>query len=417
MRRHASLNSPELIGGNANGPISAAGTDPLNEREFSFVPGGTLFHLLSRAHLVGHAMDLVIRRIVLFTVIMWLPLLLLSALDGHLLKGIAVPFLPDVETHIRFLVVVPLLLGAELIVHQRLLPIAWTFLKRGLIPQDAIPTFNMAIDSALRLRNAAWADALLMALVYVVGIFVVWRHFTVVEAATWYAVTSDSDLKLFHAGIWYAAVSLPLFQFLLLRWYFRMFIWIRFLWQVSRIRLALVPTHPDRVGGLGFLAETAYAFSLLVMAHGALLAAQIAERIFFVGAALIDFKFEIAAMVAFLMCLVFGPLLMFSPQLALARRRGILEYGNLAERYVRDFDGKWLGGGAPGGKPLLGSPDIQSLADMGNSFAVVRSMQLAPITRDAILQLAASVLVPLAPLVLTVMSLDQLARTLYGLVF
>jgi len=363
-------------------------------------------------------MSLVTRRIILFVMITWAPLLVLSTLDGHLLNGgVSVPFLTDVETHIRFLVVVPLLLVAELIVHRRLLPIARTFLTRDLIPKNAVNRFDAAIISAFRLRNSISAEVLLLAFVYVVGVLIVWRHFTVLETATWYATGSDSDLELFRAGMWYAGVSLPLFQFLLLRWYFRMFIWIRFLWQVSRIRLVLVPTHPDKVGGLGFLAETAYAFSVLVMAHSAMLAAQIAERIFFVGAAFLDFKVEIALMAGILMCLVFGPLLMFSPQLALARRRGLMEYGTLAERYVRDFDKKWLRGGAPGDEALLGNPDIQSLSDLGNSFSVVSSMQLAPITRNAILQLAASVLVPLTPLLLTMMSLDQLARALYGLVF
>jgi hypothetical protein len=207
------------------------------------------------------------------------------------------------------------------------------------------------------------------------------------------------------------------FQFLLLRWYFRLLIWVRFLWQVSRIDLSLVPTHPDQAGGLGFLANTVYGFSVLLMAHGAMLAAQIANRIFFAGAALQDFKMEIAVMVVFVMCLVFGPLLVFSPQLARAKRIGLNEYGTLAERYVRDFDGKWLRGAAPASEPLLGSADIQSLADMGNSFSVLRTMRLAPITRDAVLQLAAAVLVPLIPLLLTVMPVEELTRKLLGLVF
>jgi hypothetical protein len=212
-------------------------------------------------------------------------------------------------------------------------------------------------------------------------------------------------------------VSLPIFQFLLLRWYFRLIIWIRFLWQVSRIRLALVPTHPDQLGGLGFLANTVYGFSVLLTAHGAMLAAQIANRILFAGGALLDFKGEIALMVAFLLCIVFGPLLMFSPHLAAAKRSGLNEYGTLAERYMREFDSKWLRGGVQQSEALLGSADIQSLADMGNSFSVVRSMRIAPITRDGIVQLAAAALVPLSPLLLTVMPLEALMRKLLGLVF
>jgi hypothetical protein len=389
-----------------------------DSQDFSLVHGGPLFQLLLRAHLSSDALTLAVRRIIVFVLITWVPLLALAALDGNLLRtSVAVPFVLDLETHIRFLVVVPLLLAAELVVHRRQLSVARTFLERNLVPEAAMPRFDAAVTSALRLRNSVPAEVLLIALVYAVGVLVVWRRFTAIDVSTWYATASPAGSNLSGAGVWYAYVSLPVFQFLLLRWYFRLLIWIRFLWQVSRIRLALVPTHPDQVAGLGFLANTVYGFSVLLLAHGAMLAAQIANRILFAGAAFQDFKVEIAVMVAFLMCVVFGPLLVFSPQLARAKRIGLNEYGTLAERYVRDFDDKWLRGGALESEPLIGSADIQSLADMSNSFSVVRSMRIAPITRDAILQLAAAVLVPLLPLLLTVMPLEELTRKLLGLVF
>jgi hypothetical protein len=378
--------------------------------DFSLVHGGPLFQLLLRTHLCSDGLTMVARRINALVLIAWAPLLVLAALDGQLLHGsVAVPFLRDVET--------PLLLAAEPVVHQRLLGVARAFLERNLIPTAAVPRFHAAVASAFRLRNSLAAEVLLLAFVYVIGVLVIWRHYTSLDASTWYASASGAGSELSHAGIWYAYVSLPIFQFLLLRWYFRLFIWMRFLWQVSRIDLALVATHPDQLGGLGFLANTVFAFSVLLLAHGAMLAAQIINRILFVGATLSEFKVEIAVMLVFLMCVVFGPLLVFSPQLARTKRRGLLEYGTLAERYVRDFDGKWLHARTPQGEPLLGSADIQSLADMGNSFTVVRTMRLTPITRDALLELSACVVVPLLPLLLTVMPLEELTKKLVSLVF
>ena len=386
-------------------------------QDFSLVHGGPLFQLLLRAHLSSAGMSLVARRMIVFVLITWVPLLVLAALERNLFAtNVAVPFLLDLETHIRFLVVVPLLLAAELIVHRRLLSVARTFLDRNLIPQTAMPRFDAAIMSALRLRNSVLIEVLLIVSVYVIGVLFVWRRFIAIDVSTWYAIPAAAGSDLTHAGLWYTYLSLPFFQFLLLRWYFRLFIWMRFLWQVSRIDLSLIPTHPDQVGGLGFLANTVYGFSVLLTAHGAMLAAQIANRIFFAGAALFDFKLEIAVMVAVLMCIVFGPLLVFSPQLARVKRTGLNEYGTLAERYVRGFDEKWLRRGTQESEPLMGSADIQSLADMGNSFSVVRSMRIAPVTRDAILQLAAAVLVPLIPLLLTVMPLEELTSKLLDLV-
>jgi hypothetical protein len=387
-------------------------------QDFSLVLGGPLYQLLRRSHLSEDALELVRRRIIIISLLAWLPLLVLSLAEGQALGGpAAVPFLLDVEAHLRFLVALPLLIVAELVVHQRMRVVVQQFLERNLIPENGLPCFDAAIKSAFRLRNSVLAEVLLIAFVYFVGILLIWRHYMALSTATWYAVPTAEGLKLSVTGAWYGYVSLPIYQFLLVRWYYRIFIWSRFLWQVSRIELSIVPTHPDRAGGVGFLANTAYAFMPLAVAHGVMLAGPIANRIFYLGAALPEWKGEIAILVVFLLCLVLGPLLVFAPQLARAKRTGNREYGALAERYVREFDTKWLRGGAPADEPLVGSADIQSLADVANSFEVVKTMQIAPITRDALIRLVAATLAPLVPLLLTMMPFEELLRKLLGILF
>ena len=122
-------------------------------------------------------------------------------------------------------------------------------------------------------------------------------------------------------------------------------------------------------------------------------------------------------MLAFVLCIFLSPLLVFVPQLAQAKRHGLREYGTLAERYVREFDSKWLRGGAAPNEPLVGSADIQSLADLNNSFEVVQTMRLAPISRDAVVRLAVVTLVPIAPLLLTMIPLEELLKRLLALLF
>jgi len=391
---------------------------PERTQDFSLVLGGPLFQLLCRSHLSGNALELWRQRIVVITLIAWLPLLVLSALQGQAWgRGAVVPFLLDVEAQVRFLIALPLLIVAELVVHQRMRLVVRQFLERDLIPKSALPYFDAAIKSAFRLRNSVIAEILLIGFVYVVGVLLFWRHYVALATATCYAVPTPDGIEFSLAGIWYGYVSLPVYQFLLVRWYYRLFIWMRFLWHVSRIELALVPTHPDRVGGLGFLSNTVYAFMPLALAHGAMLAGPIANRIFYLGAALPEFKVEIAVVVIFLLLLVFGPLLLFSPQLAQAKRTGNREYGALAARYVREFDAKWVRGGASADERLVGSGDIQSLADLANSFEVVRTMQFAPITKDAFLRLVAATVIPVVPLALTMMPLEELLRKLLGIIF
>jgi hypothetical protein len=399
--------------------ILRTGDNRVQDRgDFSLVLGGPIFQILRRAHLTDNALDLVKQRIIVISLFTWLPLLVLSALEGKMLSGsVAVPFLLNVEVHVRFLVAMPLLIVAEFIVHRRMRFVVKEFLERRIISENTMMRFDAAISSVFRLRNSMFAEVLLVAFVYVIGILVIWRHYMTLDTATWYATPSVGGSKLTLAGMWYGYVSLPIFQILLCRWYYRVLIWTRFLWQVSRIELSLVPTHPDRVGGLGFLSETVYAFVPLLLAHGSLLAGLLADRIFHLGATLPSFMVEILILVIFLMCVVLGPLLVFAPQLANAKRRGLREYGTLAERYVREFDTKWLRGGAPAHEPLVGSADIQSLADMGNSFEVVRTMRIVPFSKEAIIQLAVFTVAPVAPLLLTMMSLEEVLKKLLGIVF
>ena len=395
-----------------------AGKPAAEPYDFSLVLGGPLYQIFRRVHLSGDTLELLRRRILVIALLAWLPLLVLSVLEGHAWgSGVTMPFLYDVDAHVRFLIALPLLVVAELVVHQRMRPVVRQFLERGLIADTARAKFDAALASALRLRNSVAAEVALIAFVYGVGVMVIWRTHAAVDVASWYGVPTDGFLQPSLAGWWFGCVSLPLFQFILLRWYFRLFVWARFLWQVSRIELKLVPTHPDRCGGLGFLASVCTAFAPVLMAQGAMLAGTMANQIFFAGAKLLQFKVEIIAVVAVMLFAVLGPLLVFIPVLAHAKRVGLREYGSLAQRYVRTFDQKWLRGGASPDEPLIGSADIQSLADLGNSYEAVRGMRSVPFTREAVFQLAVLTLAPMLPLMLTMISLEELLGRLLKVVF
>jgi hypothetical protein len=386
--------------------------------EFSLVLGGPLYQLWRGTRLAGDALQLARRRIVVLTLLAWAPLAALSLAEGHFWGGsVALPFLRDVEMHARLLLALPLLIVAELVVNQRMRPMVVQFLERDLIPDAARVTFDSAVASAMRLRNSVAAEVLLLAFVYIVGVGIFWRTQLALEVASWYGVTVGGTLQPSRAGWWMGLVSLPMFQFLLLRWYFRIVIWTRFLWQVSRIDLQILPTHPDRCGGLGFLSLVGSAFAPLLVAQGALLAGTISSRIFYAGATLPQFKLELIGLVAVMVFAILGPLLVFGPQLGAAKRAGLREYGTLAQRYVRAFDQKWLRGGAPADEPLVGSADIQSLADLGNSFEVVKGMRFVPFTLQTVLQLAVATLLPVLPLALTMISLEELLGRLLKMVF
>jgi hypothetical protein len=385
--------------------------------DFSLVLGGPSFQLFRRMHLSGDALELAHRRVLVLAVVAWLPLLLLSLIGKHALGGaLTVPFLYDIEAHVRFLIALPILIAAEPIVHSRIRPAVKRFLERGIIIPEDMPRFDAAIDSAMRLRNSLIAEVALLVLVYTFG---VWASLSQVapEITTWYATSEGSQWHLTLAGYWYAFVSIPIFQFILLRWYLRFFIWFQFLWRVSRLKLRLIATHPDRAAGIGFLGASSYAFGPILFAQGALLAGLIAVRVLYEGQNLMAFKIDAGALVAFFVLFVLGPLIVFTPHLARAKRQGLRDYGQLASRYVQGFEEKWIPEGASSEDELLGSGDIQSLADLGNSFTVVQEMHLVPFGLKDAARLAAATAAPLIPLGLTIFSLEELVSRLIKILF
>ena len=163
---------------------------------------------------------------------------------------------------------------------------------------------------------------LLVAFVYAVGMPFVWRDQVALDVNSWYATAMDGRLHPWLAGWWAGLVAMPVFQFLALRWYWRMFIWARFIWQVSRIDLKLEPPHPDGAAGLHFLAFVDRTFRPLLLALGTVLAGMMANRIFYAGGRLLDFKVEIAGTVTLLVFAILGTAAGFWPAMRAARRRG-----------------------------------------------------------------------------------------------
>jgi hypothetical protein len=382
--------------------------------DFSLVLGGPLFQLLRKAHLEGDALELLHRRTIASVLLTWFPLLILSMVSGVRGGVGGVSFFHDIEVHARFLVALPILIAAELLVNSRMRSAVRRFIEWRIVLPERRPAFRKAIDSALNIRNSVLVELALIAVVYTVGLLV-WNSRTELGLVTWYALPG-SRWNLTLAGYWYVFVSLPLFQFILLRWYMRLFIWFRFLWQVNQIELNLIPTHPDRCGGLSFLGNSSYAFAPILFAQGALLAGLVADRVLYRGETLQSFRFQIAGFIVFFVVAVLAPLLMFSPRMARARRKGLADYGLLAQRYVESFDQKWVRDSLSPVE-LLGTGDIQSLADLGNSYQVIHEMHIVPFRLQDISRLAVATAAPLSPLLLTVFSFEELMIRVFKVVF
>lgn len=387
-----------------------------DDKEFSLVLGGPLYQLYLRTKLMTSPLGLLFRRVVVVSLICWGPLLILSALGGQAVAGVTVPFLLDVEVHVRLLAAIPLLIIAELIVHQRIVIVVRQFIERDIIAPVHRARFEQMITSTMNLRNSIIIEVVLLLFSFGVGHWV-WRGHVALSVPTWYAATSNGKIALSKAGYWYAFVSLPIFRFLLFRWYFRIFLWYQFLWRVRGLPLQLNLYHPDRAAGLGFLAASVSAFSPVLLAQTTLISAAIADRIWYTGAKLTSFKVEVAGALALLMLVVLLPLTFFVRHLDNAQRVAKREFGILSSKYVNRFRAKWVKHDAEEDEPLLGTPDIQTLADLGNSFQTVSGIRLIPFGKQTVTRLLGVLILPLLPLLLTIIPLKEVVSWAAKLVF
>jgi hypothetical protein len=229
------------------------------------------------------------------------------------------------------------------------------------------------------------------------------------SVSTWH--TTDMGLGgVSLAGWWFNLISTPLFRFLLARWVWRMFIWSSFLWRASRINLYLVATHTDMAAGLGFLSEGQMAFSSIVFAGGAVIAAQVGNTIAYQGATLFSMKFLMIAYAAIAIIVLVAPLLVVAPVLFRIKQKALLEYGALVTIHNQQFDQKWIHKQSAQAEMLLGDPDPSSLIDLGSSFIVIKQMILVPIDRRTLFCLAIAAVLPMVPVVLFATPADQLVR-------
>jgi hypothetical protein len=392
-----------------SGPADTSG------RKFLLTEGGPTYRIEQSIGLIRKNSPLVVRRALFAILVTWVPLLILSTISGYAVGDrIPVPFLRDFAVHARFLIAVPLLLVAENFMGPRLAHAAEHFVTSGLVIEKDFQRFDAAIEAGLRWRDSTLAELILLAVAY----FFTWtaQRTMAIHVSTWHALRTDSHISLTWAGWWFVLICVPLLQFLTLRWIYRQFLWAQFLWRMSRLNLQLIPTHPDEAGGIAFIGEVQRFFGVILFAYSATIAGVLANEILYDKTPLQHFVPLIAVYVILAISVVLAPLLSFTKVLMKTKLSGLYSYGTLATEYTLSFHKKWILSQPPREDVLLGTGDIQSLADLGNSFSFIGKMNGLPMGPRTPIHLALACLVPMAPLLLTVMPLKDILKLLFKMV-
>jgi hypothetical protein len=280
-----------------------------------------------------------IRRALLAVAVGWAPLALLAAARGDLFPpDKADSFLLDFGVHTRFLVATPLLILAEPLCVPRLASIARHFLKGGLVASGDGGRYERAVASSQRLMNSRIVELAAIMLAYILA-------FALVKAAppetipAWHGRPGTFDAS--PAGWWALLVSLPLLLVLQLSWLWRICVWARFLWLMTRLPLQLIPAHPDHTGGLGFVGLSLQGFLPLAFTVGTIAAGPVLNQVVHHQAQPAQFKAVAIGAAAIVLVLCAGPLLLFVGRLVREHHHGTLEYSALATRMGEWFQVKW----------------------------------------------------------------------------
>lgn len=364
--------------------------------------GGPLHGLACRAGLVRGGTNTTAFGVVLGAGL-WIVLV-----SAALIGGFAAPMfsLSKIAGHVRLLVVIPLLFYAEALVDPRFAAFVGTLVRSRVVPEAAQPAFDSTLARVVRWKDSWVPDVTCLVLAMAVSLT---AGKLGLSGATSVVDSSQLPPGTPLAVLWYWSACLALFRFLMLRWIWRLGLWAYLLWRISKLDLNLVPTHPDGAAGLGYLEVVQSHFAPMVLAISALQAASLAEEL---AAGTTTFS-GIGPAIAFTLMLdvvlFIGPLYIFFVRLWNCQVKGLRDYMEFASDYVSDFDSKYLGGRPIRGEVLLGTADLQSLADLNNSIMIVRNMRLVPWSPRLVYALGASAVAPMLPLLLFKYPLAELA--------
>ncbi len=211
------------------------------------------------------------RRAVLMALVAWLPMAVWAFATGRFASADAgEPLFQHYGLHVRCLVAIPLFILAEATLHRTGTAIARRFVSSGAVSAELVPRFESVNRSMARLRDASLPWVLALGAAIAVSIVDPPARFD--DALSW---AFDDSGGLGFGGWWAAYVARPIFVALLLGWLWRIALVTVWTWRVGKLGLALVPTHPDRAGGIAFVERLPGAFALATIAlvhHGASLA-------------------------------------------------------------------------------------------------------------------------------------------------
>ena len=370
--------------------------DAADEFVLSLVRGDFFYRVQRRVGLIPAEGFGLARRVIFWSLFAWLPVAAWAWYAGRAMPPLAgEPLLAHFGVQTRCLVAIPLLILAEGQAHAMTMRILPHFVRSGLVPESQVPAFRAALARTAKMRDAT--------LPWIAMLGVVLSLNTVAELAhrshevTWAVEASAGTTSLGFGAFWFLYVARPIYLALLIAWLWRIVLMGSLFRRVAKLDLSLVPTHPDRAGGLGFLAQVPKIFAPVVLALGSVLAARWAHDIVYHDVHVADLRLQMGAFVIVAVVLFSSPLLAFLPLMAKTKRQALLDYAALVGRHGRLVRDRWIVGEKVDDNGLLSAPELGPVADTGPVYDSVAAMQALLIGKATVAPLLIAAVLPLIP--------------------
>lgn len=348
------------------------------------------------------------RRAVIIAAIAWVPLVVLSAIQGLAIGETASQsLLFDFGVYSRYLIAIPLLILGERLLLTRLSTILRTFAAGGYLQKVDEMRFDAVLASTRRLLSHPIAEITIVVIAYVTTLAIGTTQYRS-DIATWTHTAGTGIGGLTLAGYWRIFVSQPLYLICIGAWLWRAIVWGRLLWSVAHLDLALVPAHPDLAAGLLFVSRSVPAFAPFACAVGAGVAGGVAESMFYHGRHPSEFYAIVILLLGLVLATAICPLLPLIRPIRLAAFRASIEYGELASRLGRRFDERWVRDRRSVTKEALAAPDFSATTDLYSITANALRIRLIPVDFRTVLILAICTLVPFLPILVAALPISTL---------
>lgn len=389
-------------------------SNQLPDEKYSLIEGGLFRNVQIRFGMQNHQAMLALAGICFA----WLPLVILTAIEGTLYDGASMPFLEDVAMHARILIALPVLILIRSVIDIKTTAVIKYMTDSLLDAEEQRKMLSVTLPRMRKLACSSLTEVILM-LIIAASAFSLYQSGTYTEllggTTSWKIENTQDGSVISMAGKWAAFISIPFFQFLLLQWLWRYIVWIMLLYHFSKSPLKLLPTHADRSAGLGIIILAQRSFSFIFFAGSLVISGQLIVLIMNSPDAILMVQRVGIGYIILCLLMLLLPLLFFIGRLVKTKQKGLLLLSKLGTEMSRTFENDWLTD-VPFEKRIEDRRVDPSMAyDYSSMYDVLQQLRIVPVTVRDIISMAVSIAIPFLPILFVYFSAAEVLEKIIGL--